>query len=355
MAELAIDHISKRFGERLAADDVSITVEDGEFVVVFGAPSAGKSTLLKLIAGIEQPTSGTVSIGGRDVTALPSQRRNVSMAFESYALYPHLSVRGNLEFPLRAPGRDVSATDRDAAVRKVAELLEIDHLLDRRPRQLSGGQRQRVSLGRALVRTVDVTLLDEPIAHLDARLRSSLRAELRHFQRERQATTVYCTPDYVEAFGVADRIAVLVEGSIHQFDTPRHIFDAPASVAVAALVGDPKINLVPVQDGAVATSLGTHPVGAIPADKTTVRTLGLRPADLQLVHETDDSIPGTVYVSQPVGVEEIVKVDLGGLIVTVRRPLADRARIGAPAHLRVPWDRALCFGADGRLLDSGVA
>ena len=209
---------------------------------------------------------------------VPPQRRDVTLAFESYALYPHFSVKGNLEFPLRAPGRDMSDHERDSAIIRVARLLEIEELLDRRPYQLSGGQRQRVSLGRALVRAASLTLLDEPIAHLDARLRNALRAELRHYQREQRATTVYSTPDYSEAFGVADRIAVLVEGRVEQCDAPRQIFDAPANTRVAALVGDPRINLVPVDSGLIIDDSGrAHPVGELGVEMGAVRHVGLRP------------------------------------------------------------------------------
>ena len=350
MARVELEGLSHRYGDLEAVSDIDLAVEDGEFVVVYGPPGAGKSTLLKLIAGIEIASVGTIRIGDRSMADLPPQRRDVTMAFESYALYPHFSVRGNLEFPLKAPGRNISAEERSDAIVSVARLLEIEELLDRPPYQLSGGQRQRVSLGRALVREASATLLDEPIAHLDARLRNALRAELRLFQHERGATTIYATPDYSEAFGVADRIAVLMDGRIEQVDVPQRIFDAPANLRVAAHIGDPKINLVPVVDCAIAGPAGESYRVAIPGqDASAVHTVGIRPDDIELA-PAGEGIAGDVYVSEPLGPDEVVRVQVGEHLITVRRPLATHARMGERVSLRPRWERAIAFGSDGDLL-----
>ena len=267
MSRVQLKKIDKRYGEKAAVSDLNLECENGEFVVLFGRPGAGKTTTLKMIAGVEDPSSGAIFFDDQVVSDWPPEKRDVAMAFESYVLYPHWTVRENLEFSLRAPGRELSSDERERRIKRVAELLEIGALLRRLPNQLSGGQRQRVSLGRALVRHAKAALLDEPISHLDARLRHDLRGELKLHQRGNGVTTLYATPDFTEASAIADRIAVLIDGQLRQFAVPEEVYDAPADREVALMAGDPKINLFNVSldpDGR-ADLVFAHTVVSIPA------------------------------------------------------------------------------------------
>lgn len=355
MAAVEFLGLSKRYAEVDALTDLSLLIADGEFFVVFGPSGAGKSTLLKVASGIIEQDAGSVMVGSKCVDGLPPQDRNLAMAFESYALYPHLSVLRNLEFPLRAPRRKLPAEERRTRVREVAELLEIDMLLDRRPSQLSGGQRQRVSLGRALVRTPDLTLLDEPLAHLDARLRNALRSELRHFQRSRGVTTIYTTPDYVEAFGIAERLAVLIDGRVEQVGTPDEVYARPANLRVARIVGDPKMNILPiVRPGEIAFGTRSVRLPDIPVLRAAAGHLGIRPTDIAVSPApVDGAIPGSVYVAEPTGPEQVVKVDVDGELVTAKVPLASQVYgIGQQVWIEPRWDRLHVFATDGSRLKS---
>ena len=356
MATLKLDQLTKRYGSVQAVSGLTLEVNDGEFVVLLGKPGAGKSTTLKMIAGVEEPSFGSVSIGDRVVNDLPPEKRNVTLAFESYALYPHWTVRQNIEFPLRAPGRGLSPTDRNARITRVAQLLEIEHLLDRKPSQLSGGQRQRVSLGRALARSgiADITLLDEPIAHLDARLRHALRGELKRFQREGSATTLYSTPDYIEASAIADRVAVLIDGRLHQYASPVDLYDRPADLQVASMVGDPKINIFPLKDGKPVISLDgtTVPLPAVPGG---TGYIGIRPAHFQLSpSEAPGSLPGKVYVTEPMGYDQVIRVEAGEFLVNVKVPLVGNAySIGQPVWLTPNWQATYLFDTSGQRMNGG--
>jgi multiple sugar transport system ATP-binding protein len=359
MARLELTGLLRRFGAVAALRDVSLSCERGELVVVFGPPGSGKSTLLKVIAGLESIDAGQVAIEGRPQDAVPTHRRDVAMAFESYALYPHFTVRRNLEFPLRAPGRRVPAETRQRLVSEVGELLAIPHLMNRYPRQLSGGQRQRVSLGRAIIRPALVTLLDEPLAHLDAQLRSALRGELKVFLKSRGATTVYATPDFQEGFGIADRVVVLIEGTVHQIGTPEEIFARPADSRVARLAGDPAMNLLPVD--------GDGLLGLTPQRKVTppwiggVRGLpplglvGGRPAAVVRPRRArGESRVGTatVLLIERVGSSAVVELDVGGAGLTAKLPLdAVDFAIGDVVSVDFRWDAAHFFGADTRRMD----
>ncbi len=247
MATVETRGLTKRFGDGvMAVDRIDLVCADGEFLVLLGPSGCGKTTLLRMIGGLEQPTAGEVLIGGRVVNGLPPRARQIAMVFQSYALYPHLSVYDNIAFPLKA-----QRVPKDKQRRKVewaAELLGIETLMKRKPRQLSGGQRQRVALARALVREPNVFLLDEPLSNLDAQRRASARDELQQFQRRVGTTTIYVTHDQVEAMGMGDRIAVINQGRIHQLGTPREIYDDPADIFVATFLGSPPMNLVP-RDG----------------------------------------------------------------------------------------------------------
>ncbi|HKG25691.1 MAG TPA: ABC transporter ATP-binding protein [Thermomicrobiales bacterium] len=244
MATVETQGLTKQFGDGPpAVDGIDLASNDGEFLVLLGPSGCGKTTLLRMIGGLETPTAGDVLIGGRVVTGLPPRARKIAMVFQSYALYPHLSVYNNIAFPLKAQG--VKKDEQKRKVEWAASLLGIEMLLHRKPRQLSGGQRQRVALARALVRDPTVFLLDEPLSNLDAQRRASARDELQRFQRDIGTTTIYVTHDQVEAMGMGDRIAVIDRGRVRQLGTPREIYDEPADTFVATFLGSPPMNLVP--------------------------------------------------------------------------------------------------------------
>jgi multiple sugar transport system ATP-binding protein len=260
VAAVSTCEIRKQFGEVRAVDGISLVARDGEFMVLLGPSGCGKTTLLRIIAGLEKPTSGQVLIDGQVVNDLPPRARGIAMVFQSYGLYPHLTVWNNIAFPLRTQG-----TRRDEIKRKVewaAGLLAIDHLTQRRPRQLSGGERQRVALARALVRDPTVFLLDEPLSNLDAKLRASARSELKQFQRTVRTATIYVTHDQVEAMGMGDRIAVLDHGKLRQVGTPPEIYEHPADEFVASFLGTPPMNLIERNGG----SMGFRPENFLPKE-----------------------------------------------------------------------------------------
>ncbi|MHA6623353.1 ABC transporter ATP-binding protein [Pseudonocardia sp. DLS-67] len=248
MSTVEVKELRKSFdsGRAYAIDGVDLATGEGEYLVLLGPSGCGKTTLLRTIAGLEQPTSGDVLIGGQVVTGLPPRARRIAMVFQSYALYPHKTVQANIVFPLRAEG--MAPRERDEKARKAAEMLGIGHLLGRKPRQLSGGERQRVALARALVRDPTAFLLDEPLSNLDAKLRTSARDELKRFQQDIRATTIYVTHDQSEAMGLGDRIAVMSEGRVRQIAAPVEIYDDPADTFVATFIGSPPMNLVPHGD-----------------------------------------------------------------------------------------------------------
>src|SRR5919199_4426038 len=242
MATVEVRNIQKYFGEVPAVAGIDLATKEGEFLVLLGPSGCGKTTLMRMIAGLEKPTTGDILIAGQVVTRLPPRARKIAMVFQSYALYPHLTVFKNIAFPLKAQG--VPKVARQQKVEWAAAMFGIERLLQRKPRQLSGGQRQRVALARALVREPDVFLLDEPLSNLDAQRRASARDELQQFQRRVGTTTIYVTHDQVEAMGMGDRIAVIDHGKVRQVGTPREIYDDPADTFVATFLGSPPMNLV---------------------------------------------------------------------------------------------------------------
>jgi sn-glycerol 3-phosphate transport system ATP-binding protein len=260
MSDVEFRGVTKRFsGDTTAVDALDLEVKDGELMVLVGPSGCGKSTALRMVAGLEQPTEGSITIGGRDVAGLSPGARDVAMVFQSYALYPHMTVRKNLAFPLRR--RRIEKREIDRRVAEVAEMLELDELLQRKPAQLSGGQRQRVAMGRALIREPVAFLLDEPLSNLDAKLRSELRAELKRLHARLSTTMIYVTHDQVEAMTLGDRIAVMHRGRLLQVGTPEQIYGRPCNVFVARFVGSPAMNLLPgtaVGEGAGVT-IGIRP------------------------------------------------------------------------------------------------
>ena len=302
MAVIETRGITKQFGDGPAAvDGIDLASTDGEFLVLLGPSGCGKTTLLRMIGGLEPPTSGDVLIGGRVVTDLPPRARKIAMVFQSYALYPHMSVYNNIAFPLKAA--KLSKGEQQQKVAWAAGILGIDEYLQRKPRQLSGGQRQRVALARALVRDPNVFLLDEPLSNLDAQRRASARDELQGFQRQIGTTTIYVTHDQVEAMGMGDRIAVINQGKVRQLGTPRQIYDEPADTFVATFLGSPPMNLVP-HDGAL---LGFRPEHFFPADQA--GTGGDRAP-----------FPFHVHREEYLGAERLLYGETGGTKVVARFP-----------------------------------
>ena len=308
MAEILIDRVTKEFsGGVIAVDDVTLHVEDGEFMVLVGPSGCGKSTLLRLIAGLEDVTAGDISIGGRDVTELAPRERDIAMVFQNYALYPHMTVRQNLGYGLKV--RKSPKKEIRERVERVARLLRLEQLLDRRPAALSGGQRQRVAMGRAIVREPMAFLMDEPLSNLDAKLRVSMRAELSSLHARLRATTVYVTHDQVEAMTLGQRVAVMRDGRILQVDTPQTLYRDPVNLFVAAFIGSPAMNLVEAQlEGGAVEFAGLRI--PLPAEHRPDRSgrvvLGIRPESFEDAAFADPALPqldATVAVLEDLGSE----------------------------------------------------
>lgn len=312
MAEIAFHNVSKRYGQTLALSDASFTVRDNEFFCFFGPPLAGKSTILRLILGLETPDAGEVLIDGRPVNGVSPARRNVAMVFQNLALFPHMTARENVRFPLAE--RKVPEAEIARKVADVAEKLHIAHILHKPPAQLSGGERQRVAIARALVRDPVAYLMDDPISALDARLREETRVELKRIQRELGKTLIYVTHDQEEAMSVADRMAILEAGVIRQIGTPREIYDHPASTYVARLLGSPMMNILPVamSGSGISVAGGAIDVSGL-SGVGDVTEIGVRPEDLKLSAWSGErpGQPSTVYEVEPLGGYTVVTVDAG--------------------------------------------
>ena len=323
MAELSLSGTTKIFDDGgddiLAVNDIDLDIEDGEFVVLVGPSGCGKSTTLRMIAGLDTPTSGTIAIGGEAIQDKRPQERDIAMVFQSYALYPHMSVRENMSFGLEE-STDMSDAEISETVEDAAETLGITPLLDRKPGALSGGQQQRVALGRAIVRNPEVFLLDEPLSNLDAKLRAEMRTELQHLQADLGVTTIYVTHDQTEAMTMGDRIAILDNGELQQLGTPMQCYHEPSNVFVAGFLGEPAMNFFDLErDGGTLVSEAFE--YELPDDVTTAVegyddvTLGVRPESIDIVDEFDESehnlIPAVIDVVEPHGDENAVHLRLG--------------------------------------------
>ena len=353
MEGVQLTHVSKGFTDaRHAVHDLSFTLEPGAFGVLVGPSGAGKTTVLNMIAGLVMPDEGDVLIGGNSTAGIAPENRDVAMVFENYALYPHKTVRKNLEFPLHAPRRakELSQDEVSRRVSDVAATLGIDHLLDRLPSQLSGGQRQRVSLGRALVRRPRVLLLDEPITHLDAKLRHEMRTELKRIQRDLGITTLYATPDQGDALALADMAVVLHDGQAWQIDSPDEVYHRPRHLRVAEIIGDPRMNILSgeVSNGAVEV-LGCRleHSGDIGGDADRQVLVGFRPHEAELVpEEVPGSVPARVSLRQPLGHSDVLYVDVAGTVVRVLSAPGMYGTTGASVWLRLPADKVHVFDAE---------
>jgi len=322
VAEVRIESVRKTFGKVAAVDDVDLTVADGEFVVLLGPSGCGKTTLLRCLAGLEKVDAGRVVIGGRDATQLAPRRRRIAMVFQSYAVFPHMTVRDNVAFGLRMQ-KEPKATIKER-VASSAELLHITDYLDRYPAQLSGGQRQRVAVARAIATKADVLLMDEPLSNLDALLRMEMRAELKRLLQTLDATTVYVTHDQVEALSMGDRIAVMHDGRIVQVDSPLEVYDNPSDIFVGGFIGNPPMNFLDcaVENGRVVLSGGSFPLaGAAGALAGRRLVLGIRAEAIE-VEDTprEDSIRATVLVLEPLGSHNLLTVQSGDDLLKVATP-----------------------------------
>ena len=364
MASVDFEHIDKIYpGGTQAVFDFNLTVADGEALALVGPSGCGKSTLLRLLAGLETATRGTLRINGQAVNDQPPQRRNVAMVFQDYALYPHMSVRHNLEFPLKM--RDLPRADIERQMQWAAELLGLGELLDRLPRQLSGGQRQRVAMGRALVRQPTVFLMDEPLSNLDARLRVQIRAELSDLLERLSATTIYVTHDQAEAMTLGDRVAVLDHGRLQQVAPPRELYERPANTFVAGFIGNPPMNLFPARlvadagglrllAGDQAASLA-WPAAATERWRDCLEqplTAGLRPEHMSLAAEEEAGWRATVHDAEYLGHETLLYLRLAGMadpnpILVARLPGIRSFHKGDAVKLRLDCDRLHLFGPDG--------
>ena len=339
MASISLRNLTKRWGAFVAVDDQSLEVHDQEFLVLLGPSGCGKTTTMRMIAGLEEPTSGEVWIGGRMVNDELPKDRDVAMVFQNYGLYPHMTVHDNIAYPLKVRGVRGPNAIRER-VRAAAAKVQLEELLDRRPRALSGGQRQRVALARAIVRTPQVFLMDEPLSNLDAKLRVTMRAELKHLSHELRITTVYVTHDQIEAMTLADRVAVMNHGRIQQLGTPEEIYDDPRNLFVAGFIGSPAMNLI---EGAAESGrfmmAGASIVGVGGGSRDGV-VLGVRPEDLAISEPGEGSFDAEVYASELTGESVLVTVEVAGRRIAAKAGRHTRLAIGetvgvrmAPAHV----------------------
>ena len=318
MTTLKIKNAVKRYPNgALAVKGVSVDVEDGELVVFVGPSGCGKSTLLRMVAGLEEVTEGEIELAGKNVGGVEPADRNIAMVFQNYALYPHMTVRGNLAYGLKNRG-----TAKDEIARKVdeaAKLLQIGDFLDRKPSQLSGGQRQRVAMGRAIVRDPAIFLFDEPLSNLDAKLRNQMRLEIKQLQRRLNIAAIYVTHDQVEAMTMADRIVVLNQGKIEQVGTPHEVYTRPASTFVANFIGSPPMNLLPVTAKQGQVTLGAHSL-TVPHVQDGAHTLGIRPEHVTIAETAGRGVPVDVQTVEDLGAVRLVHTMLGDAPLTVATP-----------------------------------
>jgi multiple sugar transport system ATP-binding protein len=330
MSDLKVEALSKRFGNVLAVDDVSFSVSSGELVAILGASGSGKTSILRCIAGLENPDSGNIFLGGRRINDIPPKDRDIAMVFQNYALYSHMLVFRNIAFPLEM--QKLPKHQIETRVNNVASLLKIGHLLSRKPSQLSGGEQQRVALGRAIIREPKLFLWDEPLSNLDAKLRTYMRVELRRLQRDLNVTTIYVTHDQSEAMALADRVVVLNEGKVTQYDSPRTVYDQPANVFVAEFLGNPPMNLIRghivrgreilFSSGILSCQLPDQYSGSIKEawDKEVI--MGVRPEDLYVSKNEDTNCvaSGEVYVVEQLGSLTEIDVRVGDQILKSLTP-----------------------------------
>jgi multiple sugar transport system ATP-binding protein len=349
MAEIKIENVTKRFGDFTAVSNASLTVEDQEFVVLLGPSGCGKTTLLRAVAGLGMADEGRISIGSRDITYLPPRERNISMVFQSYAIFPHMKVFDNIAFGLKM--RKVDPKEIKISVQRAAEMLHIEKMLDRYPSNMSGGQRQRVAVARAIAMKTEVLLMDEPLSNLDALLRLEMRAELKRLLRELKTTTIYVTHDQIEALSMGDRIAVMKDGIIQQVDKPSNVYDLPTNQFVGGFIGNPPMNFltgqVQCQNGDVQVQIGDFSLVPSPAMQPLLKgydgkqvTLGIRAENMETLSiPADDAIRVRVLVVEPLGSQNLLTVNIGSDTVKVATHPTFEISPDEDVWLRFPSDK----------------
>jgi multiple sugar transport system ATP-binding protein len=354
MSNVELQKLTKRFPNVTALKDISFDVKDGEFFVLLGPTGAGKTTTLRVIAGLERQDEGSVLFDGEVMDALAPPVRDIAFVFQQYSLYPTMSVYDNLAFPLRAPARRVSEDQIRNRVQQAAETLRITHLLDRKTAHLSGGEMQRVSIGRAIVREPRIFLMDEPLSNLDAKLRETLRVELQHLQKVQGSTTLFVTHDQIEALTMADRIAVLNQGRIIQIGTPEDIYDRPATTFVAQLVGTPRINLVRSrrEDGTLLVEKSNlHlPFPERISEIAKELLVGIRPEDV--IPDSGGEFLGRVALTEPLGVQTVIHLRSGEQTLVSLIPGMTDLRIGDEFRFRILNERLHCFDLEGNRIQA---
>ena len=364
MAEIRVETVRKTFGKVKAVWDVDLTVHDQEFVVLLGPSGCGKTTLLRCIAGLERVDTGRVFIGQQDMTDLPPKRRQIAMVFQSYAVFPHLTVFENIAFGLRMQRKPKDEVEK--RVQSVAEMVHIEELLERYPAQLSGGQRQRVAVARAIAVQAMVLLMDEPLSNLDALLRLEMRAELKRLLREIEATTIYVTHDQVEALSLGDRIAVMHNGQILQYDTPLNVYDNPANLFIGGFIGNPPMNFLDgemrTEDGRVMVRTGGGEICPPPEAGAMLSRLkdqsvlvGIRAENIEtLLAPADDTLQATLLVVEPLGSHNLLTMQLGTERIKVNTDADFKAQPGQTLWLRLSAGKIRWIDkASGRALDHG--
>ncbi|HEY2862444.1 MAG TPA: sn-glycerol-3-phosphate import ATP-binding protein UgpC [Casimicrobiaceae bacterium] len=347
MAKVHFRQVTKRYGDLEVIHGIDLDVADGEFIVIVGPSGCGKSTLLRMVAGLETITGGEISIGDRVVNALEPKDRDIAMVFQNYALYPHMSVFGNMAYGLKIRG--LAKEDIDARVKRAAEILELGPLLERRPRQLSGGQRQRVAMGRAIVREPAVFLFDEPLSNLDAKLRVQMRFEIQKLHRRLGTTSLYVTHDQVEAMTLAQRMVVMNAGRAEQIGTPMEVYQNPATVFVAGFIGSPAMNFIDGKsEGGGRVALNGSGSLAVPDAPAAGRklTIGIRPEHLTPVKPSEADLVGSVEVIEALGADTLIHISVAGRTIIARLPNGTPAEIGEPIALAAARDRIYLFDAD---------
>ncbi len=331
MSELKVENLRRTFGKVLALDDMSFDVAEGEFFCLLGPSSSGKTTTLRSISGLEELQTGKIYFGGQDITESPVQGRGISMIFQTFALYPHLSVEANLAHPLRRSGETSDEIRR--RVGEVAELLRVTHTLKRKPTTLSGGEQQRVAIGRAIVARPKLLLLDEPLTNLDAKLRDEMRTEFKRLHRELGMTMLYATPDQIEALTMGDRVGVIQDGKVVAVGTPRDLYRAPTDSYVAGMIGSPPINFVAATvpgDGQIALPFLDTPLEAPGLSSGQPLMVGLRPHDISLANGSDRGIPAKIHLTEPLGDVTIIDIRARDtdMKMVLREEVAARYNVG---------------------------
>ncbi len=342
MAEIQLNKVSKRWGSFVGVHEFDLTIADQEFLVLLGPSGCGKTTTMRMIAGLEDATSGDILVDGKRINDLEPKDRDVAMVFQSYALYPNMNVYDNIRFPLKVRG--IPQSEHDARVKRASAMVELDEFLHRKPSELSGGQRQRVALARAVVREPNVFLMDEPLSNLDAKLRVSTRAQIKNLSHELKTTTIYVTHDQIEAMTLADRVVVMSKGVVQQVGTPTEIYDNPANTFVAGFIGSPAMNLV---DGEISGGVFTTQnmtVSGLPTQHSGRVTLGFRAEDAS-VAEGEAEVNSKVYSLELLGEATMVTMRAGGTIISVKSGKDYRAQIGEPVHANIPAEICHVFDA----------